>query len=680
MGFSFRNIKYLFKAPVEVVAAPVMEDIPRYPPFDHGLPAVSVEQLLGSQAEIIDQIRKSLAFENPADFDRYAMPVIKCYAAQIHLLPASRGTHHRGAGGLFRHGLEVALYAIKGIGANPAHFSEENQRARRDSKPRWAFAAFVAGLLHDCAKPITDVMITTADGAQIWNPTEMLLLEWLTSNKIMRYYMTWRRDRAGHHDTYASLGFNLIIPRESLAYLTQPGPHIIAAVYDAISGMSITHPLSKAVSFADKESTERDIDMMRLKGDAHAVDTPVHRFVFDALRSLSGMLQINVPGAPIWVSKSGVFVVWSIMAPLVQRYLNEARIKGIPQNPDSLADLLIEKNFARINRPDKRSHGQRYWTIAPEVLEGITLRVLYFDSPRLIFTETIPEPVNIRIVSETEVSQPVVDTTAECQKTELVQVSQENDENTPVFVNHGNGNDTSGADLTQYGVVEYPNAVSEPDLQSAELNTLWPATAAWNLIGEFCEKAISGAAVFETLPAEILGLEYPSIVGLVGSAPDIRKTLLDEDLVQLDPLGGSVTRHRDRKYLALKLEVSRAIRQRLKESGIQPVITAKAKKASANRSTPAQSVTDAMLDSRFPPLHIFAQELIDQIIHGSGAFIEGEVIQEPWNELTKYIVQSKIENNIATHYGVERLWVKAQLRRVEDLQYDQATDRYVYAG
>ena len=39
------------------------------------------------------------------------MPILIKYAEYIHLLPASESHHHRGAGGLFRHSLEVGFHA-----------------------------------------------------------------------------------------------------------------------------------------------------------------------------------------------------------------------------------------------------------------------------------------------------------------------------------------------------------------------------------------------------------------------------------------------------------------------------------------------------------------------------------------------------------------------------------------
>ncbi|MCV5855159.1 TraI domain-containing protein, partial [Escherichia coli] len=88
------------------------EEIPRYPPFAKGLPMAPVDKVLQTQNELIQKIRSTLGFTQE-EYDRLVMPVIGRYAAFVHLLPASEAHHHRGAGGLFRHGLEVAFWATQ---------------------------------------------------------------------------------------------------------------------------------------------------------------------------------------------------------------------------------------------------------------------------------------------------------------------------------------------------------------------------------------------------------------------------------------------------------------------------------------------------------------------------------------------------------------------------------------
>lgn len=130
------------------------EEIPRYPPFAKGLPVAPLDKILATQAELIEKVRNSLGF-TVDDFNRLVLPVIQRYAAFVHLLPASESHHHRGAGGLFRHGLEVAFWAAQA--SESVIFSiEGTPRERRDNEPRWRLASCFSGLLHDVGKPLSD--------------------------------------------------------------------------------------------------------------------------------------------------------------------------------------------------------------------------------------------------------------------------------------------------------------------------------------------------------------------------------------------------------------------------------------------------------------------------------------------------------------------------------------------
>ena len=84
-------------SPIGEVLPVFREEIPRYPPFMKGLPAVSPEKLLETQAELIERIANT-AIALPAQIERYYLSAIKRFARFAHLLPASQSHHHRGAG------------------------------------------------------------------------------------------------------------------------------------------------------------------------------------------------------------------------------------------------------------------------------------------------------------------------------------------------------------------------------------------------------------------------------------------------------------------------------------------------------------------------------------------------------------------------------------------------------
>jgi hypothetical protein len=111
------------------------EAIPRYPPFLRGLPAASVAEVVATQRDLVAELQDALAFTDRR-FGELVVPVIERYAAFVHLLPASETHHHRGAGGRFRHGLEVACHAAR-ASRGMVFALDHSPGDRRELEPRW---------------------------------------------------------------------------------------------------------------------------------------------------------------------------------------------------------------------------------------------------------------------------------------------------------------------------------------------------------------------------------------------------------------------------------------------------------------------------------------------------------------------------------------------------------------
>ena len=176
-----------------VVSAHAEEEIPRYPPFMKGLPAAPVERILATQTELIKAIQQALALPDDL-YRRIALPVIGRYAAYSHLLPASENHHHRGAGGLFRHGLEAAHWAT--LASQGCLFATQaTPKERKLLEPRWRLAICFAGLLHDIGKPVSDMAVVDQHGQHPWNPCDENLTDWAAQHGIDRYFLRWRENR-----------------------------------------------------------------------------------------------------------------------------------------------------------------------------------------------------------------------------------------------------------------------------------------------------------------------------------------------------------------------------------------------------------------------------------------------------------------------------------------------------
>jgi len=375
------------KAEPPLVQVAPDEEIPRYPPFMKGLPAASVERLLESQTELINAIEQALAL--PDDLYRnIAAPVIARYAAFSHLLPASESHHHRGAGGLFRHGLEVAHWAT--LASQGCLFATDaTPRERKALEVRWRLAVCFAGLLHDIGKPVSDMAVIDRHGKHTWNPCDENLNDWAAQHGIDRYFLRWRENRHKRHEQFSALVIERVLTRESRTYILELGPEIMQTMLEAIHGLDRGAKLYELVLMADRKSVERD-----LKNHYHNVDSalgmPIEKYLFDAMRRLikSGQWRANEKGARLWRFQEGLHIVWRSGAQDIVDTLAKDKVPGIPRDEDTLADILVERGLA-IPRtlPDGRQY--RYWRMQPHGL-NVTLYMLRLSSLELVYSGEPP--------------------------------------------------------------------------------------------------------------------------------------------------------------------------------------------------------------------------------------------------------------------------------------------------
>jgi len=104
-----------------------------------------------------------------------------------------------------------------------------------------------------------------------------------------------------------------------------------------------------------------------------------------------------VPGARLWMLAQGLHLVWPAGAEDLVALLAADRVPGIPRDPDTLADILLERGLA-VPRQDG-NQAQRYWRLAPEPLardgQGVTLSMLRLATPDLVLAGAPPAPVGL---------------------------------------------------------------------------------------------------------------------------------------------------------------------------------------------------------------------------------------------------------------------------------------------
>ena len=409
--FSFRR-RPRSPPPEEALAALLPEAIPRYPPFLQGIPAAPVTRLLADQAALIERIRATLGLGD-AEFDAQVYPVLERYAAFVHLLPASEAHHHRGAGGLLRHGLEVAWLATQAAQSKVFGYDQPPAQ-RRQLEPAWQLGALYAGLCHDLGKPLTDLTVTGNDGSA-WNPYLQPLSEWLQQQSIRRYFLHWRDGRRGQHELATVLVVHRILTPSCLGRLAAVDPRIVQALLEALAGVQDdANPLVEILLNADRASVDKDLQVWRSLTGAAAAGIPVEQYLLEAMRRLlrSQTWTVNAPGARVWVLPEGVHIVWRLAAEEIIDLLAQDSIPGIPRDPDTLADILIERGVATARELNGVFY--RYWIIVPDGMatgRNTTTRfyTLRLASAEWLFESGVPPPVSARVL-DTEPDTAVVPT------------------------------------------------------------------------------------------------------------------------------------------------------------------------------------------------------------------------------------------------------------------------------
>lgn len=368
------------------------EVVPRYPPFYSGLPMVAPETLVVTQEEMIGRIRQVLGL-TPDEFKELILPLIRSFAGMVHLLPASETHHHKGSGGLFRHSLEVGCFSAQRAQGLIFSFGK-TPFERKSEEPRWVVAAFTAGLMHDLGKVASDMAVVSEDGRSEWNPYFNSLWEWGVQNKVRRYFIRWQENRHQAHIDTGMLLVNQVMPTDLKGWLGKT-PEIVRYMLEATSCKG-THQLTNCVKAGDSTSTSKDVKLNYDVANQVSMGVPVERHILDAMRRLlnSGRWEVNNKSR-VWVMQEGIFIVWRNAVEEILDVLAESEVRGIPRDPDTIADLLLDRDLAQYNtQEDGSTSTLRYWEVAPFSLERPSglhyLECIKLSKPELLFSSIEP--------------------------------------------------------------------------------------------------------------------------------------------------------------------------------------------------------------------------------------------------------------------------------------------------
>ncbi|MYM92725.1 MobH family relaxase [Duganella vulcania] len=362
--------------------------IPRYPPFDHGLPFIRVESVLQTQKEMLGRI-KLQAGVHDSEYLRLFEPVLHNYALYVHLLPATKDDYFRGAGGLLRMGLEIGFFALQSAGG-VVFTGREPAGQRRIKEPRWQFLTFVAGLCYGIDRVLSQMIITTEDGEQ-WPCYTSTLFEWLENKGAKRYFITWLDPNNALPAVQSASSYVLhrIVPEECLQYIAQAGNDLVSVLMSVLSNGTARGYGDRVYEIVSKTTIsviERDRKADPAKYGQVLLGTHLERYIIDAIRKLiKTQWFVNQKRARCWYSNEGVFLIWQSGAKDVWHLLQQQRLPGVPEAPETLAEIMVASGMIL---PAK--DGSPYWTIYPpnsSSPEGY--KAVKFKSKELIFDHVL---------------------------------------------------------------------------------------------------------------------------------------------------------------------------------------------------------------------------------------------------------------------------------------------------
>lgn len=342
-----------------------MSNIPRYPPFMEGLPVHSPAALLATQNELTSGIQQLIA--NRELLEAHYNPSMLRLAEFVQLLPASQSHHHRGAGGLLRHSLEVGLWALQQTEGKLIRGVITPQK-RRLIEPRWRLAAFLGGICHDLGKVLTDFTVTDRAGGLKWRPYMQGLYQWADENKVERYFMHWTDGRGKNHTNVSGTLIESVVSRKTLDWIGEGSTEVMIWLTESLNNNpGSTNQIHNFVVKADQLSVERDLKSMGAAMAGYEIGVPIERYLADIMRRLvqEGLWRINEPSARVWSIEGTTYLVWPMAGEEIARRTRDEDIAGLPKTPDGILDMLVEREMAFLR---DGSGDDPFFYIAPDVV------------------------------------------------------------------------------------------------------------------------------------------------------------------------------------------------------------------------------------------------------------------------------------------------------------------------
>lgn len=359
-----------------------------YPASDPGFIAVSVDDLLAGEADLMARIKLCYGADRES-FERDVLTLVRRYAACVHLLPATADNYFSKPGGLLRLGLETAFFSLQGTDAH-IFSGRMSISARRQLEPRWRHATFIAGLCCELHRLMSHVIVTDTTG-EAWPSFLLPLADWLASRGAERYFLRWR-PQAVETRGLGLFALPQVVSPAVMADLSEGNTVIVPHLLACIGGI----PVYREHNILD-ELVRRSLALVidrNLVANADRYGSPqfgshLERYLVDALRRLVSGNSAWVPNrdkSRLWFGRDGLFLVWPGGAEDVYQLLERDQLAGIPKAAETMLELLLAAGvFAAA--PTRST-----WSILPPGAKA-PLEAVKLASPAILLTGIDPPPV-----------------------------------------------------------------------------------------------------------------------------------------------------------------------------------------------------------------------------------------------------------------------------------------------
>ena len=300
---------------------------------------LSASELLTPYESQIDEIREIVGL-TPEHFGCFYQKPIERYVELVQLSPASELHHHAHVGGMIEHNFDVVINALRirrGLILPPGISAEDIER----KKDIWTYAVFVAALLHDIGKPITDFCFVNKEG-KAWD---------LLSTHAMPgvYEIRYRKNRVHKfHERLPMLVMHRIIEPKAIEWLNSDA-EVFQNLMFFLSGEHGSTPIvSDIVQKADQLSVAGNLGGDIKKMAASTVERPLHERFLNTIKLLlseENVLPLNRKGAAAYVCEKDnrvYFVSKRLLDEVKERMRKEGQ--SVPGRNDRLMDELQQFN------------------------------------------------------------------------------------------------------------------------------------------------------------------------------------------------------------------------------------------------------------------------------------------------------------------------------------------------